>query len=97
MIDKVSNAFPAVNPEAGAVKASASGPSFSDVLGNAINKAADLEIESSRIAQKAAAGSGADLQTVTIASEKALLAVQLTVQVRNRVVEAYQEIMRTQV
>jgi len=33
---------------------------------------------------------------VMIASEQALLSLQLTTQVRNKVVEAYQEIMRTQ-
>lgn len=32
-----------------------------------------------------------------IASEQALLSLQLTTQVRNKVIEAYQEIMRTQI
>lgn len=34
---------------------------------------------------------------VMIASEQALLSLQLTTQVRNKVIEAYQEIMRTQI
>ncbi|MNI93282.1 Flagellar hook-basal body complex protein FliE [compost metagenome] len=32
-----------------------------------------------------------------IASQQALLSLQLTTQVRNKVIEAYQEIMRTQI
>ncbi|GIO41810.1 flagellar hook-basal body complex protein FliE [Paenibacillus apis] len=34
---------------------------------------------------------------VMIASEQAMLSLQLTTQVRNKVIEAYQEIMRTQI
>ncbi|AWB44291.1 flagellar hook-basal body complex protein FliE [Paenibacillus sp. CAA11] len=37
-----------------------------------------------------------DVDQVMVASEQALLSLQLTSQVRNKVIEAYQEIMRTQ-
>ncbi|MGB3261796.1 flagellar hook-basal body complex protein FliE, partial [Paenisporosarcina sp.] len=37
-----------------------------------------------------------DIHEVMIASQKASLSLQLTVQVRNKVVEAYQEVMRMQ-
>lgn len=42
-------------------------------------------------------GEGTDIHEVMIASQKANLSLQLTVQMRNKVVEAYQEIMRMQV
>ena len=35
-----------------------------------------------------------NVHEATIAAEKAALALELTVQIRNKVVEAYQEIMR---
>ncbi|ANE47536.1 hypothetical protein SY83_16010 [Paenibacillus swuensis] len=38
----------------------------------------------------------ADVHQVMIASQKAELGLQLTSQIRNKVIEAYQEIMRTQ-
>lgn len=41
-------------------------------------------------------GQNVDVHTLMIASERAQLGLQLTVQVRNKVIEAYQEIMRTQ-
>ena len=44
-----------------------------------------------------AAGQVEDISEVVIAGEKASIAVQLTMQVRNKMVEAYQEIMRMQV
>ena len=44
-----------------------------------------------------AAGQVNDISQVVLASEKADIAMQLTLQVRNRVVDAYQEVMRMQV
>ena len=43
-----------------------------------------------------ASGQAPDLHSVTIAAEKATLSFQLAVQVRNKALEAYQEIMRMQ-
>ncbi|MBU7317326.1 flagellar hook-basal body complex protein FliE [Paenibacillus oleatilyticus] len=42
-------------------------------------------------------GEISDVHQLMIASEKASLGLELTVQVRNKVIEAYQEIMRTQI
>ena len=42
-------------------------------------------------------GKPVDLHQVMIAAEQAGLALQLTVQVRNKIIEAYQEISRMQV
>ncbi|MBM4764136.1 flagellar hook-basal body complex protein FliE [Bacillus sp. B15-48] len=44
-----------------------------------------------------AKGEAIDLHDVTIAAQKANIAVQLTTHVRDKAVEAYQEIMRMQV
>ena len=53
--------------------------------------------ESDRLNMELAAGRITDVSEVVIASEKAGIATQLTMQVRNRAIEAYQEIMRMQV
>jgi len=47
--------------------------------------------------QKLAVGKSNDLQEVVMATEKADLSFKLLVQVRNKLLEAYQEIMRMQV
>ncbi len=47
--------------------------------------------------QKLAVGKSNDLQAVVMATEKADLSFKLLVQVRNKLLEAYQEIMRMQV
>jgi flagellar hook-basal body complex protein FliE len=56
-----------------------------------MQKDADLKIE------KFATGEITDIHEVTIAAEQARLAFSLLLQVRNKILEAYQEIMRTQV
>lgn len=48
-------------------------------------------------AAQVATGTAADLHQVTVAATKAQLGVQLTVAMRNKAVEAYQEIMRMSV
>jgi flagellar hook-basal body complex protein FliE len=42
-------------------------------------------------------GESQDLHTTVIAMQKADLSFQMMMQVRNKIVQAYQEIMRTQV
>lgn len=56
-----------------------------------------LHKDSAKLANEAALGGDVDLHDVMIASEKSSVALQLTMQVRNKLVEAYQEMMRMQV
>lgn len=70
---------------------------FSDYLKDALNNVNDLQTQSREATVQMMAGQVEDISDVAIASEKAGLAFQLTLQVRNKVLEAYQEIMRMQV
>lgn len=70
------------------------GPTFAQVLQNTLNQVAQLQATADQAAQQVATGQAQDLHTAMIAAEKATLALDLTVQVRNKVLEAYQEIMR---
>ena len=71
--------------------------SFADTLKQAIGnvnelqKTADLEME------KLATGQSQNLHETMIAAEKADIALKLMVQVRNKVIDAYHEIMKMQV
>lgn len=70
---------------------------FSSLLKDALNKVNALQLQSDEYKQLLATGDVDNLHDVTIAAEKASIALQLTLAIRNKVVEAYQEIMRMQV
>lgn len=70
--------------------------SFGDVLKNEINNINDKQIASEDITQRFINGENIDVHNVMIAGEEAKLSLQLAVQVRNKLVEAYQEISRMQ-
>ena len=75
-------------PQAGA-------PSFSDMLGNAINKVSETQQASSQLSNAFEIGkSGVDLTDVMVASQKASVSFQAITQVRNKLVQAYQDIMQ---
>lgn len=75
----------------------AEGKSFGEILAASLNKVDELQKQSEAAKIQFLTGQAPDIHTVMIAGEKANLALQLTVQIRNKVIEAYQEIMRMQV
>lgn len=70
--------------------------SFSDVINDALNKVNDLQIESSKKTEELITGASDDIHSAMIAGSKAELALQMTLQVRNKVMDAYKEIMNMQ-
>ena len=73
------------------------GTNFSDILGEALNKVNDLQIESQNVTDSFLSGETDNIHNVMIASSKANLALQMTIQVRNKVMDAYNEIMNMQI
>jgi flagellar hook-basal body complex protein FliE len=71
--------------------------SFGNMLKDAISTVNDLQKQSDQEIQKVITGESQDLHTTVIAMQKADLSFQMMMQVRNKIVQAYQEIMRTQV
>lgn len=72
------------------------GSSFWNSLQEALGQVNMLQQEASFSAQQLAVGAQDYLHNTMIAYEKANLALQLTIEIRNRLVESYQEIMRMQ-
>ncbi|MCX7710682.1 MAG: flagellar hook-basal body complex protein FliE [Clostridia bacterium] len=70
------------------------GVSFSDYLKDALNKVNDLQLESEQMTQDFAAGRTDNIHQVMIAAEKADVALQFTMQIRTKIMDAYNEIMR---
>lgn len=81
----------------GAAGAASSGSSFADVLTAQLDKLSAAHQKADDLALQAATGDLKSIQDYTIASTEAQLLTQLTVQVRNRAVEAFNDIMRMQV
>ena len=73
------------------------GDGFGGLISRTMAEVSSAEATVDRIAMGIAAGQDENIQELLIASSKATLGVQLLTQVRNRAVEAYQEIMRMQV
>jgi flagellar hook-basal body complex protein FliE len=71
------------------------GPSFTEFLGKAVGDANTLQSKADDMVARYATGERMDVHQVMIAIEKASTAMALTTQVRNKVIDAYQEIMRT--
>jgi len=71
--------------------------SFASVLKESINKVNETQIQSDKMTEKLIKGENIDLHQVMIASQKASITMQTTLEIRNKVIEAYQEIMRMQV
>lgn len=77
--------------------APAAAPGFGDAMARGIQQVSDAEQAADTAALDVATGGPTDLHQLMAATSKASLSVDLLVQVRNRAVEAYQEIMRIQV
>ena len=70
---------------------------FQDVLSNAIQKVEGLQQNASTSVERFLGGEGEELHTTILATTQAELSFNLFLQARNKVVGAYQEIMRMQV
>jgi flagellar hook-basal body complex protein FliE len=69
---------------------------FADTLRSAMDEMGQLQTQSETKVASVLDGSGADVHTALIAVQKADLSFQLMMQVRNKIVSAYQEISRMQ-
>lgn len=70
---------------------------FSDILKNALDEANKLKIESDQLSEDFILGKNDNLHEVMIASQKAELSIVFVTEVRNRLMDAYQEFMRMQI
>ena len=71
--------------------------SFGQALTDAISNLSETQSAADDASVRMAAGEPIDLHEVMLARETASLHFQLAVQVRNKLVEAYQDVMRMQV
>jgi len=67
---------------------------FLDTLKGALGEVNEMQVQADKAAQDFSTGQGTNLHDVLIAMEKADVALRTVTSLRNKMVEAYQEIMR---
>jgi flagellar hook-basal body complex protein FliE len=70
---------------------------FASVLKDSIDQLNQSQIDADNMTNKLINGDNVDLSQVMIAQQKANITLQAAVEVRNKVIDAYQEMMRMQV
>ena len=74
-----------------------SGSEFKSIFSDAVNKVESFQNNAQQSVDRFLNGEGEEIHKVALATQQADLSFQLFLQVRNKVVAAYQEIMRMQV
>jgi flagellar hook-basal body complex protein FliE len=69
-------------------------PTFGETLGRTIADVNRLQLDAARAATEVASGQGADMTEALVTIQKADVAFQFALQIRNKLLEAYQEVMR---
>ena len=89
--DAITSVFGPVSPST-----DAGSGAFSSVLKGALNQVSSMQNDASSQVGTVMAGGNADMSKVMISVEKADVAFQLMMQVRNKIVNAYQDIEKMQ-
>lgn len=74
-----------------------SGGDFAAILKSSLGSVEGLSKAAHQSAERFLSGEGEEIHEVALAAQKAELAFELFVETRNKVVEAYQEVMRMQI
>ena len=74
----------------------ASGAPFSDLLSDAVGQVSRLQEEAHTATVGLMTGAGVDVHQAMIATQKASMAFELSLAVRNKAVQAYQQVMGMQ-
>jgi flagellar hook-basal body complex protein FliE len=77
--------------------AAGQGANFGGMITDAVKQLNQLQNDADTAATQVASGDSVDLHSALVTVEEASLAMQLALQVRNKLVDSYQEVMRMQV
>lgn len=77
-----------------ALKGPESGSTFSNLLSNAVNSVNELQLDAANAQDALLAGEPVELHDVMIKAEEAGIATDLLLEIRNKLVNAFDEIMR---
>lgn len=71
-------------------------PQFVDTLRQTLQQAQQIQSEADQKVTSLVTGQGGDIQSAMIAVEKANLSFQMVIEVRNKIVQAYQDVYNMQ-
>ena len=86
---------PSTSPIQGKTAVKETGENFEVLLKEAVHKVNNVQNEAEKAIQELAGGG--DISSAVIAMEKADISFQVMIEVRNKLISAYEEIMRLQV
>jgi len=86
-----------LKPQEQAPAGDGEGPGFTELLKQQLDQVIDLQNEADQVQQEFAAGRIENFEEVVLAVQKADLALNFALELRNKVIEAYQEISRMQI
>ena len=99
MVKELTSVLPASmsTPASGSSKAGGAEKSFGEFLSESLRKVDDLQQGADAAVAQMAKGDGPGIQEAMIAIEKADVAFKLMMEVRQKILDAYQEVIRMQV
>ncbi len=92
------NSLPSIGPTFPSTsrESSAGNGDFKDLLEGAINRVESLRDTAHQSVERVLSGESEELHNTVLATQRAELAFEMFMQVRNKVTQAYQEVMRMQ-
>lgn len=96
-ISAIDLALPLQMLQPGGAEQEERGASFSEMLNNALKEINDRKVYADEMTLGFLTGEVQDFHQVAIALQESSLTTQLAIEVRNKIVEAYQEVARMQV
>lgn len=94
-LSSINQSFPVINTQTS--NKAEEKASFKDILMDAIMDVSRLEKNSDAITEDFIAGRTDSIHSVLIAAEKASISLEMVIEVRDKVLDAYNEIMRMQI
>ncbi|UCZ56367.1 flagellar hook-basal body complex protein FliE [Desulfurispirillum indicum] len=72
-------------------------PQFSEFLKNSLQEVNSAQKTADKAIEELVTGESSDIHSTMIKMQQASISLQMMMQVRNKIMDAYQEVMRTQV
>ncbi len=71
--------------------------SFSEIVQNSLDKLNEIQVQADQAARELTAGKNKNIHETMLLLEKADMSFRMAMQVRNKILDAYREVMRMQV
>lgn len=89
--------LPAIAPPVSPPLGAAQSPAFQNIFSEAVSKVESFQQNAQASVEKFLSGEGEELHHVAITAQQAELSFELFMQVRNKIVNAYQQMMQMQI